>query len=278
MTMTERWLKMGCELEGAWKRDFRTIASEVEGAQGKTDSSVHSLSGYIGEITTKPNDNLDALIKDVKALHPHYTNHSAGLHVHASFSHINTSLLTSEDFYKFFRARWKEWGEKIQATKKYKASDIENFWDRFNEESDQARKYCKDKFIPGEQLSKSQHNDRYTQLNFVSYKKFKTIECRLLPMFSDPELTEMAIRELSDIYITFLNTYTMPSTEIVEQLTADGDTILDEDVSITPDTGLIEDTWVSSVGGLPDEADFFHIAGAEGLMLPWTTEIPGNNA
>lgn len=269
--MPQLWLKMGVELEGGWERDYQRVAAEVDGARGKTDSSVHGMAGHIGEITTKPNASLAGLLTDVKALHPDHTNVTAGLHIHASFTDLNLSLLTSEDFYKYFRKRWEEWGEANQS--RMTRGDRDSFWDRFHVRSAQAKRYCKDSFIPGTQLTTFNHDDRYTQLNFVSYKKFKTVECRLLPMFSDPDLTCEAIAELGDIYNTFLATYTFPDLNMKAEFRTEDDYLLDEETMVTPDIGFKDDaysaTFTSRVSRDDDKDTYYHIEGAEDCMLPF---------
>lgn len=275
------WLKMGVELEGGWDDDYVRVAQGVDGARGKTDSSVHGMSGHIGEITTKPNTSMLKLLEDVRALHPNHTNATAGLHIHASFTDLNLSLLTSEDFYRYFRKRWEEWGDKNQS--RMSRVDRESFWDRFHMRSAQAKRYCKDMFIPGKQLSEFNHDDRYTQLNFVSYKKFKTVECRLLPMFSDPDLTCEAIAELGDIYNTFLATYTFPDLDMTAEFKTENDYLLDEETMVTPDIGFKEDaysaTFTSHVSMDDDGDTFYHIDGADDAMKTiYRSTIGGTHA
>lgn len=276
----QHWLKMGVELEGGWNKDYARLAQEVEGARGKTDSSVHGLEGHMGEITTRPNTNLESLLKDVRYLHPDHTNESAGLHIHASFTDLHLTLLTSEDFYKYFRKRWEEWGEKNQGRMSRKDRDA--FWDRFHMRSNQAKRYCKDIFMPGKQLTDFNHDDRYTQLNFVSYKKFKTVECRLLPMFGDPDLTCDAITELGDIYSSFLHTYTFPDLQMKVEFKTEDEYLLEEETMATPDIGFKEDSYSSTFTSLVSRDDsedvFYHIEGAEDCMKPFRTTVGGSHA
>lgn len=266
--MTQKWLKMGVELEGSWTEPYKTVAAKVPGAQGKTDTSVHGMTGHMGEITTPPLPDLDEVLKAVKTLHPNQTNYSAGLHIHASFSDLDLSMLTTDDFWKYFRKRWEEWGEKWQD--KMSRDERAQFWDRYHSRSESARRYCKDRFIPGQQLSAFSHDDRYTQLNFVSYKKFKTLECRLLPAFQNPEITLEAIKELADIYDTFLNTYTFPGLQVRTEIREQDDLLVDEEALETPDTAYTEEHYESFCGSVEAGEDiFYHIEGAQDAMQPW---------
>lgn len=268
---THKWLKMGVELEGAWDKDPRTVAKDVKGAAGKGDQSVHGLPGQMGEITTFPHDDLGMLLEDIKKLHPVYTNFSAGLHIHASFSDLDLTMLTSEDFWRYFKKRWQEWGERWEG--KMSREEKAQFWDRYHCRSENAKRYCKDQFMPGQQLTAFAHDDRYTQLNFVSYKKFKTLECRLLPAFQNPEITVAAIEELSEIYDTFLHTYTFPGLSTKTELTQEADYLVDEERLETPDISYKEDCWVTTFEPLPDEPDVVYcIEGAMDLMKPWVTD------
>lgn len=263
----QRWLKLGVELEGGWKEDYRKVAQLVVGAQGKTDSSVHDLPGYLGEITTAAHSDLEALKADIVKLHPDHSNYTAGFHIHASFSDVDLSMLTSEDFWVYFKKRWEKWGKEWED--KMHKDDKSAFWNRLHCRGDQAKTYCKDEFIPGKQLKEMNRDDRYTQLNFVAYAKFKTVECRVLPMFRTPAITLAAVDELADIYTSFLNTYTFPELALKVALQQDDIYLVDTEEDETPDITFKEDVWDSACPELDDsEGTYYYIEGCAEMMAP----------
>lgn len=260
-----RWLKMGVELEGGWDTDYRTVAADFQGATGKTDSSVKNLPGYMGEINTKPHTHLDALVTDVIGMHPLYTNETAGLHIHASFTPMDTSLLTTAEFWAYFTRRWEAWG----AAHKEKMTKKE--WGWFHSRLSGGGKFCKAEFKPLDQFEN--HEDKYTQLNFISYSRYKTVECRVLPMFESKEITALAIRELSDIYDTFLNDFVMPPIKMEKRHKENATKeVLDREVLPLPDRAYFEVHEKFKGRELPvGEGISYHIEGAAGFMLPFNT-------
>lgn len=262
-----RWLKMGVELEGGWGIDPRTIAGKVKGAQSKHDGSVRVPEGHAGEVVTRPHQVLDHLCDDVLALHPTFVNNTCGLHIHASFLDLDTSLLTLEEFWTYHRLRWQEWGEKMDQI--FTRDERDRFWDRFNGGSDWARRYCKREFKALGQLV-DHDADRYTQLNYTAYHKYKTVEIRFLPMFRNSEITISAIREASDIYDTFLTNTPFPSFTYEKEVKNVGDMVVEEHLLVMPDTAPWEEEQVRPGKHVVVGDDvFYHIPGAESEMLPF---------
>lgn len=263
---TRKWLKMGVELEGGWDDDYHKVATKCTGAKGKTDSSVRGMSGAIGEINTKPHTSLESLLEDVETMHPQYTNETAGLHIHTSFSPLDTSMLTSEKFWKYFRARWLAWGEANEGkmTKKERTW----FWNRYHERVT-GQNYCKAEFKPATQLEN--HEDKYTQLNFVAYSKYKTVECRLLPMFEQKEITVLAIQELSDIYDSYLNDGPELGVKMEKVLdVTETQEVLEKEEFTCPDISFLEEVTERKGHNLPYGPDIsYHIPGASEYMLPF---------
>lgn len=228
-----RWLKMGIELEGGWQQDYRMIAKTVLGAAAKGDQSIEPGRswGSYGEITTRPHDTLERLIEDMSILYPNYTNLSCGFHVHASFTVMDCTLLTDVKFWNYFRARMETWG---------KATNQDSvFWDRFfGNVPERARRY-QAKWIPEDQLNLQK--DRYTQINFVSWHKLRTVECRLFPMWPDKEMAKLAVRELSDIYDTYLNENPFPKIILTHKPKSEGLVQVEEYRSKMPDMAYWEE-------------------------------------
>lgn len=268
-----RWLKMGVELEGSWIENYRNVAQRVSGASGKADGSVQHLDGYAGEIVTRPHAILDHLIKDVRDLYPNKVNYTCGFHIHASFSVIDTSALADVPFWDYYQARWHAWGENNQDKMDKASRDL--FWTRLEGRMvvGAERNYCQMKFKPVEQLV--DHNDRYTALNFVAYHKYKTVESRLLPMFANVEIAVSAIRELSDIYDSYLNKVGYPVIDLSRQFGSDGDVLTEEVRLKMPSRAMSAESFtVPSFKRQPSGPDvFYHVAGAEGMMLPFAETI-----
>lgn len=272
----KRWLKMGVELEGAWTKRPQDVikASGVLDAHAKRDGSVTVASSWEEtEVITRPCDVLEELIKDVTALYPNAVDGSCGMHVHASFTVMDTSALADIAFYKHFKSRWEAWG------KKHNPGAL--FWERYHGRTPaRARgnqQYCRDIFKPEEQLTLQ--NDRYTQINFTAYHKLKTIECRMLPMFdATPEgraLAISAIVELSDIYNSFLESNNFPVIQMEREVVmGEG-----EDGSVTemytaqmPDQSYYEVETATEgpkvvVG--PDVHYHYEAPGASEMMMPF---------
>lgn len=221
-----RWLQMGIELEGGWVSDYRLVAKKVQGASAKTDQSIEPGRGWgsSGEIITRPHDTLERLITDITTLYPDYTNVSCGFHVHASFTPMDVTMLTDVAFWNYFRKRIETWA---------KATNQDNvFWDRFHGSiPERARRY-QAKWIPEDQLYLQK--DRYTQINFVSWHKLRTVECRLFPMWANKEHAISALRELSDIYDTYLNEVAFPTISLKNKPRQVGDMAIEEYKSKLP--------------------------------------------
>lgn len=265
-----RWVKMGVELEGAWTKNPRDIAGTVRGAQPKHDGSVRVPEGQNGEIITRPHQVLDHLCDDIRALHPDYVNNTCGFHIHASFLDLDTSLLATTEFWDYFRARWKAWGEKMDPV--FSRDERDRFWDRYVAKSDWARRYCKAEMKHIEQLI-DHVDDRYTQLNFLAFHKYKTVECRFLPMFKSKDVTEAAVREMSDIYDTFLTNTAFPTFTFEKEIKNAGDMVVEETTLTMPRTDPWEEQVVTPGKHVVVGDDvFYHIPGAEGEMLPFVPE------
>ncbi len=263
------WLKVGCELEGSWSTNHRDVASLVPGAIGKGDASVGRdgarLPGFPGEIITRPHETLDGLSEDLTKLWPQHSNYTCGFHVHVSFNNIDTSRLADKPLWEYFLKRWEAWGKanELKMTKEDKTL----FWDRLEAKSESARKYCKREFIPLEQFEN--HEMRYTAINFVAWSKYRTIEVRFLPMFTKPELASLAVRELIDIFDSYLTNTPFPEIKIEEEVKTIGEEVLEAKELIMPETSFYEESYP-----LPDHKKvmcgpdvFYHIKGAEGLMV-----------
>jgi hypothetical protein len=257
-------MQMGVELEGGWFKSRKLIADKVRGAAAHDDRSVHiDASHHPGEIVTRPHESLDELLKDVEVLWPDVVNDSCGLHIHASFSPLNTSILATKEFYAYFKEQWAAWGKIMKLPKDHE------FWVRLSG----GKKFCKDIFEPEVQLGTSAASRgseaRYTMLNFHAWEKHKTLECRLLPMFSDREVGAESIRHMAWIYDSYLNARGFPTLSFETNAKLVGSQTLETYEIVMPrlDPYLREtEVTVPFIPTGPDQ--YYSIEGAMDLMLP----------
>lgn len=278
---TQKWEKMGVELEGAWDTDLNAVAGKITGAQVHHDGSVRDLTGRMGEITTRPHSILKNLTNDLTALYPTRVNNSCGFHIHTSFTPFNTAILMSKDFWEFYQKRWHEWGKANES----KMGDMKNvFWARLdgrwrrNDRRD--INYCEASWRPEKQIYE-QHdaNARYTQVNFAAWHKYKTVESRLLPMFHDVGLAVGAVEELASIYDDYLSEATYPKIRVYKEWKNVGDQLVDITEMKLPDYKPWEYKKELPHHGIITGPDVeYSIDGANDLMSPWVREVPGNHA
>ncbi len=231
--MKQRWLQIGVELEGSWVRGRATVASEIRGAKAVTDHSVKIGHGDPGEIITRPHSTLEALFADVRHLYPDTVHQTCGLHVHVSFTPLDGSIIASKEFYTYFKQKWEDWGKEEKIPRSHE------FWYRLSGQNKNAR----DEFVPENQLKGDGRgaggkggNARYTILNFFSWEIHQTVECRLLPMFSDKELAIKAISHLAWIYSSYLNEHGFKSIAFSPASHLRGERALEKYEMKTPDT------------------------------------------
>lgn len=164
--------RIGVELEGGW---------DEEPADEKVfeDGSVYVDAPYPGEIVSRPTRDLEDLSNWISRVYPDHLDHTCGLHVHISVLDKNDMALLAEEHFWFYYLRYMEsWAShitnKIDKEKLVGRLTGDAFANRTN--------YCRRIFISARQLDEDEY-DRYTQLNFCAWHKFKTLEFRVLPMF-----------------------------------------------------------------------------------------------
>ncbi len=262
--LEKSWMQMGVELEGGWFTSRKKIAEGVRGAAAHDDRSVHiDASHHPGEIVTRPHDNLEELLKDVETLWPSVVNDTCGLHIHASFTPLNTSILATKEFYTYFKDQWGAWGKIMKLPKDHE------FWVRLGGQ----KKFCKDIFEPEAQLGMSLGSRgseaRYTMLNFHAWEKHKTLECRLLPMFSDKEVGLEAIKHMAWIYDSYLNDREFPALNFeTNARLVEGGTLETYEVPLPKLTPYLKETEVKVLKVPVGPDQFYSIEGAMDLMLP----------
>lgn len=226
--------KLGIEIEGFW-RDLAAAkrqAEELTGRRGNSDGSLPSVSSCSGEedpedpcgcgeddcsecnsahpcsgscnacgarsweFQTRPGT-LGESLRQLTQLYPDVVNAACGMHVHMSFlDKSSITMLTSEEFFAYFRDRFKAWGE----SRGVKGE----FWKRLNGDNSYCRKNAKSDWHRTTGCPVSESTDRYRQINFQAYSEHATVEFRLLPMFRSAALGVNAIEELTAIVESYL--------------------------------------------------------------------------
>lgn len=258
----KRWLQMGAELEGSWVKKRVTVAATVRGAKAVDDHSVHIGHGDPGEIITRPHDNLFSLLEDISVLWPDTVDVSCGFHVHTSFTPMDGSILTGEEFYSYFKKEWAKWGKEVGLERNHE------FWSRLRGDN----KFAKDVFNPAEQLSKTITNreSRYTMLNWFAWAKHGTVECRLLPMFQDKTMALNAVTKLASIYDTYLAEHGFANISMESAVSVLGEEAVETYNYTMPDTTpkLVE--YKGTLPHLETGPDIYYaIEGAMDSVLPY---------
>jgi hypothetical protein len=206
--------KIGIEIEGRYHnlRDVRSRAAS-DGLGGDSDGSLRGSpdsDAQPWEFKTVPGSLRDALTQLVN-FYPDETDGHCGMHVHLSF-HARTAvtLLATPQFYEYFRASWAAWG---------RANNL-NPRGQFFKRLDGHNDYC----APNRDIMREDGDDnmrcvdRYTQMNWSSWDRHGTVECRLLPMFIDSKLGVSAVTHLvtmiEDWLATGANVLTMPEVDL----------------------------------------------------------------
>jgi len=268
----QRWLQMGIELEGAWTRGTKEdLAAKVKGATAKRDGSVRFNDRVdAGEIVTRPHALLKGLQDETVLLYPDKVNETCGFHIHASFSVLDSALLTEPAFFDHFKDRWQAWGEEHD---KAMGDSSAWFWARLKNKrpAGVTRNYCEMKNAAVAQLKDSNQDHRYTALNFSAWHKYKTVECRLLPMMPSAELAVDAIAELGSIYNDYLAQRKGLRLTMEKDVKEEGRFVLEEESIIMPDQTPYRFKRSTEVRPLSfDKDDYFAFDGVEGAMLPFS--------
>lgn len=187
--------KLGVELEGGWSRE---IGSEIYGDGSVT---IDTPCDYQGEIASRPSS-LDEILSFIDINYPDHSNRTCGMHVHVSFNNKLTYMkMMEKTFYDdWFLPSMKTWGVENLTDPDHE------FWKRLNGENH----YCKKRFNPKHQCRSTDHyNDaRYTQLNYC-YARYKTMECRMFPIFGDKRTAISAVKCFHDTINNYIESDTI---------------------------------------------------------------------
>lgn len=133
--------------------------------------------------------------------HPTQVNQTCGLHVHMSFkdpSHYNR--LVTPSYPATVLKYLAEWGERM------KVPSAHPLWNRLAGRSE----YCRAVYCDTEQIHRKRkdfdHHSKDSRYTVIAYhwSRLGTVECRVLPMFEDPEQSANAVEEVIKITHHFL--------------------------------------------------------------------------
>jgi hypothetical protein len=188
---------VGVELEGGWDKLPKGTSPVHDGSVRFPDQMIN----IVGELPLPP-EPVNEFPARMQAYFPHHVNETCGMHVHMSFrTALSYQRLMTPDYPATvieFINRW---------AKKEKLDKYHPLWPRLNGMSE----YCQHKFHATEQAGRTNKDherraegSRYTVINYC-YSRHSTIECRLLPMMANYELSLRAVNEVLAITNAFLS-------------------------------------------------------------------------
>lgn len=204
----DRWLgksvnrvaRVGVELEGGWvklppnvgalEHDGSVFKCPVKGVQ------IPPIAGMpVGELASEPIEPI-RVADWMRKNYPTHVDATCGLHVHMSFkSALYYAWLMDADFQTTMGWYLEEFG------REERLSPVHPLWPRVRGES----KHCKFLFWADMQTQRRQKNhnmeaegNRYTAINYC-FGLHKTLECRLLPMFTDVNQAIRAVHRVMEV-------------------------------------------------------------------------------
>jgi hypothetical protein len=192
---------VGIELEGAWDKLPKGMTDITR--DGSLDVWRHPPTAmHKGEIPS-PVLKVGDQVKDwLTTFYPTYSNHErCGMHVHLSVAdNFRYQQLMSPEYMDTALFYLTEWA-------KDEGFGLTHWiWRRLNGEIE----YCKKVFDADAQVrarakdfDHHREGNRYTAMNYP-WARFRTVECRVLPMMNDAEQANRAVSKLIDITNKFL--------------------------------------------------------------------------
>lgn len=198
---------VGVELEGGWKTlpagNVRPIRDGSIVFRPGEHVKVMELQ-HVGEIPLPPLT-VEKLPDVLQLYYPYYVNKTCGMHVHMSFrTPFSYQRLMVNQPYSFpativeYIKRWAE---------REKLPNTHPIWERLEGKCE----YCQHIFHAEEQAKSSnkdfdhhRHGHRYTVIGYC-WGRYKTVECRLLPMMETKEQATRAVMEVVNITNAFLD-------------------------------------------------------------------------
>ena len=147
----------------------------------------------------------------VRAVYPQHVNPTCGLHVHMSFAHkLNYSRLMTPEFTPYMLDALRAWGQSEGLP------EADPLWERLNRPD---HPHCSHQYLADKQVlmrkkdyqSRGTDHSRYTAINYCEAQHrgngsgTGTVECRVLPMFQEPDVAMRAIWAVVDNTNRFLS-------------------------------------------------------------------------
>lgn len=224
--------KVGVELEGGWWQGYQrlepswgknppnsptkawlldwhgdgsvNVATTHINSEKDTTHPHYGTGLYQGEGVCNPPQDPNNIHRWMKYNYPLWVNESCGMHVHMSFKNIiDYERIMEEEFVKHFEESMEAWGKDNKI-------NYDPFWNRLRG----LNRYCQrngassaQAMINHKLLKKEGRDESYTKyyhLNFGAWKKYKTVECRLLPMFPTAQQGADAVYDLLWLFEKYL--------------------------------------------------------------------------
>lgn len=203
--------KIGVELEGGWSKlptlprgykiegDGSVFSDGAIGSHPKYNQMING--GKKGELAIGPFAPAQ-LATSIKRFYPDLVDKTCGMHVHMSFATVyEYTLLADTPVYQetimHYLLKW-------AAQENFPESH--HIWDRLKGKN----KYCVKEFWPYAQMDKTSKGygmdgggHRYTAISY-QWSRYKTVECRALPMMDNVDQAIRAIREVYRITNAYL--------------------------------------------------------------------------
>lgn len=222
---------IGVELEGGWntiKGDLRPMrdGSIHFGIPGDDEYKV-SLIKHVGEIPLPPLG-LREFPSVMRLYYPSYVNATCGMHVHLStlkaFAYQRLMINQPYSYPGTVVEYMKRWAKKEGLSQKHP------IWPRLLGQNE----YCQHVFHADEQ-AKTANKDydhhrqghRYTVISYC-WSRYKTLECRLLPMMDNADQGILAVQAIADITNAFLAASREKEPRIRARVTEADDAFIEE--------------------------------------------------
>lgn len=201
-----RIAKVGVEIEGGWRifpqgEKYAPDASVFKNPSEELKNKLRILKIQTkGELPSRPMLPSHMTLW-LKRVYPNYIDQSCGLHLHMSFKSLNNyERLMTLEYPLTVRVYLKKWANKEGLP------DSHPIWDRLSGKNE----FCNHMFFPTKQIACKQKDydhfrqgNRYTDIAY-RFGTHGTVECRVLPMFDNPELSGRALKHVIDITNAFL--------------------------------------------------------------------------
>jgi len=205
-----RVAKIGVELEGGWIRPIvlpKDYKFEGDGSVFGHGSTISSHPRY-GDLTKKGELAIGPMLPaqlstSIKKFYPELIDITCGMHVHMSFGRVYEYMLLSDS--PVYQETVLHYLLKWASKENFPSSHY--IWDRLKG----LNKFCVKEFWPDSQITKTNKDygmsgdHRYTAISY-QWSRYKTVECRVLPMMETPEMAIRAIQEVVKITNAFLIT------------------------------------------------------------------------